>query len=98
RRRHTRFSRDWSSDVCSSDLPLHLEFEPQWKLNSSIKFNTIRLLFLLYLYLQPSNSRFRHEKNISTQRSEAQAQSRLSCPYGYQERPSDHCRSPCKGP
>src|SRR5690606_40984217 len=26
RRRHTRFSRDWSSDVCSSDL-LVLEFE-----------------------------------------------------------------------
>src|SRR5690606_39798972 len=24
RRRHTRFSRDWSSDVCSSDLVLHL--------------------------------------------------------------------------
>src|SRR5690606_40109668 len=23
RRRHTRFSRDWSSDVCSSDLPAH---------------------------------------------------------------------------
>src|SRR5690606_39773470 len=23
RRRHTRFSRDWSSDVCSSDLDLH---------------------------------------------------------------------------
>src|SRR5690606_8959293 len=23
-RRHTRFSRDWSSDVCSSDLPEHL--------------------------------------------------------------------------
>src|SRR5690606_39469887 len=23
RRRHTRFSRDWSSDVCSSDLPLN---------------------------------------------------------------------------
>src|SRR5690606_40643400 len=23
RRRHTRFSRDWSSDVCSSDLGLH---------------------------------------------------------------------------
>src|SRR5690606_40694043 len=23
RRRHTRFSRDWSSDVCSSDLELH---------------------------------------------------------------------------
>src|SRR5690606_40617208 len=25
RRRHTRFSRDWSSDVCSSDLVQHLE-------------------------------------------------------------------------
>src|SRR5690606_39320438 len=26
RRRHTRFSRDWSSDVCSSDLaPCHLQ-------------------------------------------------------------------------
>src|SRR5690606_41097956 len=23
RRRHTRFSRDWSSDVCSSDLGIH---------------------------------------------------------------------------
>src|SRR5690606_39506060 len=23
RRRHTRFSRDWSSDVCSSDLRFH---------------------------------------------------------------------------
>src|SRR5690606_40476037 len=26
RRQHTRFSRDWSSDVCSSDLP---ELEPR---------------------------------------------------------------------
>src|SRR5690606_39695707 len=26
RRRHTRFSRDWSSDVCSSDLNSSLEF------------------------------------------------------------------------
>src|SRR5690606_15904740 len=25
RRRHTRFSRDWSSDVCSSDLTLEVE-------------------------------------------------------------------------
>src|SRR5690606_40471174 len=24
RRRHTRFSRDWSSDVCSSDLAAHV--------------------------------------------------------------------------
>src|SRR5690606_40556623 len=26
RRRHTRFSRDWSSDVCSSDLDPHAAF------------------------------------------------------------------------
>src|SRR5690606_39970644 len=25
RRRHTSFSRDWSSDVCSSDLQLHMK-------------------------------------------------------------------------
>src|SRR5690606_40310131 len=27
RRRHTRFSRDWSSDVCSSDLPVAALFD-----------------------------------------------------------------------
>src|SRR5690606_41085780 len=30
RRRHTRFSRDWSSDVCSSDLTLGAS-PNQWK-------------------------------------------------------------------
>src|SRR5690606_40931595 len=29
RRRHTRFSRDWSSDVCSSDLDKRLNYDPQ---------------------------------------------------------------------
>src|SRR5215475_14683364 len=28
RRRHTRFSRDWSSDVCSSDLPVRPRIPP----------------------------------------------------------------------
>src|SRR5690606_12193387 len=28
RRRHTRFSRDWSSDVCSSDLDSKVLYEP----------------------------------------------------------------------
>src|SRR5690606_40048622 len=28
RRRHTRFSRDWSSDVCSSDLIVTLKLPP----------------------------------------------------------------------
>src|SRR5699024_11213847 len=33
RRRHTRSKRDWSSDVCSSDLVWKLEFQhrPPWK-------------------------------------------------------------------
>src|SRR5690606_40218141 len=30
RRRHTRFSRDWSSDVCSSDLYLPY-LSPRWQ-------------------------------------------------------------------
>src|SRR5690606_40959065 len=35
RRRHTRFSRDWSSDVCSSDLPLPKD--------GALVFHTIRI-------------------------------------------------------
>src|SRR5690606_39415133 len=31
RRRHTRFSRDWSSDVCSSDLGIPNLFNPNEK-------------------------------------------------------------------
>src|SRR3712207_8400995 len=29
RRRHTRYWRDWSSDVCSSDLALFVDFDPE---------------------------------------------------------------------
>src|SRR5690606_40665298 len=32
RRRHTRFSRDWSSDVCSSDLPIFERINRQYPL------------------------------------------------------------------
>src|SRR5690606_40100590 len=35
RRRHTRFSRDWSSDVCSSDL-LREAWE-MWRIDSSLE-------------------------------------------------------------
>src|SRR5690606_6267974 len=41
RRRHTRFSRDWSSDVCSSDLPCsqytYVEACPDQTMESLIK-------------------------------------------------------------
>src|SRR3712207_8200663 len=33
RRRHTRYWRDWSSDVCSSDLPVDLEGLPPYRLS-----------------------------------------------------------------
>src|SRR5690606_39660155 len=38
RRRHTRFSRDWSSDVCSSDLSLQKQFK---LLSLILKFNEL---------------------------------------------------------
>src|SRR5690606_39494906 len=51
RRRHTRFSRDWSSDVCSSDLP--------W-LKRIFRFRTLlviltvgALTLLTFAYLTP---------------------------------------------
>src|SRR5690606_39913729 len=40
RRRHTRFSRDWSSDVCSSDL---VEFDAETK--DRIQFNGQQYVF-----------------------------------------------------
>src|SRR5436309_6752411 len=44
RRRHTRFSRDWSSDVCSSDLsPRHCGPKPA----THAKFNALRLVPLV---------------------------------------------------
>src|SRR5690606_41095253 len=43
RRRHTRFSRDWSSDVCSSDLSLY-EFTEDYLMVSLV------FLTLSYVY------------------------------------------------
>src|SRR5207302_7502717 len=41
RRRHTRFSRDWSSDVCSSDLQSRLAW---WSLSATQDAYEIRLM------------------------------------------------------
>src|SRR5690606_35131671 len=43
RRRHTRFSRDWSSDVCSSDL--------NWFLNQGLGAGTARNKAATYLMI-----------------------------------------------
>src|SRR5690606_29914189 len=42
-RRHTRFSRDWSSDVCSSDLPVGMDDvagEGLWSIVVALLINT----------------------------------------------------------
>src|SRR5690606_40348248 len=36
RRRHTRFSRDWSSDVCSSDLVVGDTPDASWRVNGRV--------------------------------------------------------------
>src|SRR6266508_6361286 len=43
RRRHTRLPRDWSSDVCSSDLSLVPFGGPYWSGFLSIKFHRAKL-------------------------------------------------------
>src|SRR5690606_40580605 len=54
RRRHTSFSRDWSSDVCSSDLPLEISQQH----NGSLFITTSKVLpsFSLSHRLHPAGS------------------------------------------
>src|SRR5690606_41031889 len=57
RRRHTRFSRDWSSDVCSSDLPTHRSMPTSfWSSSRSTDWATVRRNASCWL---PSISRLR---------------------------------------
>src|SRR5690606_41034356 len=53
RRRHTRFSRDWSSDVCSSDL--HILCSTKHTARSSTKFQRIFSSWLLSVHSIESN-------------------------------------------
>src|SRR5690606_39374957 len=57
RRRHTRFSRDWSSDVCSSDLQSGLLFEPEPSRQQALAANFVNL---------PSSSAFPALRNKIT--------------------------------
>src|SRR5690606_40093121 len=52
RRRHTRFSRDWSSDVCSSDLDLHYVDDSQPGISR-------RRLRGKFVYFNPQGERIR---------------------------------------
>src|SRR5690606_41033071 len=64
RRRHTRFSRDWSSDVCSSDLCTHNNVNPllRAKLRDSSKGHG---------YEKEDESRAEHRFEVFAQRSNA---------------------------
>src|SRR5690606_41141625 len=46
RRRHTRFSRDWSSDVCSSDLTQIINCETE-VLNEKFSISSVTFLMVL---------------------------------------------------
>src|SRR2546422_7551007 len=45
RRRHTRCSRDWSSDVCSSDLFLAPQISQKVRRNRPVRRNQLRSIF-----------------------------------------------------
>src|SRR5690606_5988040 len=51
RRRHTRFSRDWSSDVCSSDLFLRQYSASSVSFIANVSITTKNLSWLLHLSL-----------------------------------------------
>src|SRR5690606_40291488 len=57
RRRHTRFSRDWSSDVCSSDLA------PEQK----VRFYDIENFTLSQTFNQLEQRNFEIERNLDQQ-------------------------------
>src|SRR5690606_41018009 len=61
--RHTRFSRDWSSDVCSSDL------DRDYKLLRDVlkKYETKRIIFLGDLFHSSENAAWLHFIDFSSQ-------------------------------
>src|SRR5690606_40927104 len=55
RRRHTRFSRDWSSDVCSSDLILPIRMAMGALVSTNVPPSSRRLpVLVLSLLLTPT--------------------------------------------
>src|SRR5690625_5551116 len=70
RRRHTRWPRDWSSDVCSSDLYLkcaHQLFEHVYvyqQLHLHAHLNTIPLLTFHLLFLRGNPQRRSEERRV----------------------------------
>src|SRR5438105_5704987 len=55
RRRHTRSTRDWSSDVCSSDLGMFSEAITD--LEKAVQLKPTNKYFAIYLFLAQSRAR-----------------------------------------
>src|SRR5207249_6941727 len=73
RRRHTRSKRDWSSDVCSSDLPMCTRCERTTKYQAWRCFS-LDLVIRAHTFICPTGSRpiawSTRERMIMTRRSE----------------------------
>src|SRR3712207_7762751 len=74
RRRHTRYWRDWSSDVCSSDLEGHRKVWARLRAMDGIRVSRKRVLRLMrqHALLSPHRTRPRpeavHDRHIITAR------------------------------
>src|SRR3712207_9483785 len=72
RRRHTRYWRDWSSDVCSSDLEGHRKVWARLRAMDGIRVSRKRVLRLMreHALLSPHRARPRpdtpHDRHIVT--------------------------------
>src|SRR5690606_40405479 len=74
RRRHTRFSRDWSSDVCSSDLATPPIFQRlisdketlSYRPDAQMSERTVRISIELTIFYSSHEHRAPNDSNFST--------------------------------
>src|SRR5690606_40151245 len=69
RRRHTRFSRDWSSDVCSSDL--HVGADVLHAPTATEERLSLPARLIATVPLEPDRRRVRHEIGRASRRERA---------------------------
>src|SRR5207247_6901062 len=92
RRRHTRSTRDWSSDVCSSDLPAELkaslaEHRPLRRWFDQLNYSTRKEIADWIAQVKSSESRVRRaqqiaERLLATMEAEREQIGRASCREG----------------
>src|SRR5690606_39338642 len=82
-RRHTRFSRDWSSDVCSSDLELLLNKKAtQIRIRNILLFGSLLIIVLLVigvkLYISRQQEKVKLQKILTIKETERQERIRIA--------------------